>query len=225
MPFYACMGCIVTVSGAVGGIGTSTFAYALALQAVGGAVLIDAQTDGCALDALLGLEQEPGTRWSQVRIRSDEIEAVAILQALPKRDHVAVLSADGDAMADPRAVGILTSVLAPVVDLVVVDVPLLHPLRNTLQSDLRLLLTPPTVLGVAASLRVPTDASVIVVETGSADFAVQSMRQYLPHDVRGRIRWQRPVTAAAAACQAPPDSADCMRVAAAVWRDLHDGSR
>ncbi len=219
------MGCVVAVSGAVGGIGTSTFAYALALQAQGGAVLIDAQQGGVALDALLGMEQEAGTRWSQVRIRSDAIDAVSILQALPRRGHVAVLSADGDATADANAVHVLAKVLAPVVDLVVVDVPLMHPIRAGLPSDLRMLLTPPTVLGVAATLRVPIDADLVVVDTGNADVPVRLVGDYLQREIRGRIRWQSAVSSAASACVAPPPNTDCMRLAQSIWMALNDRSR
>lgn len=216
------MGIVVTVSGAVGGIGTSTFAYALALHSPSSAVLIDVQPDGVPLDVLIGSEDVPGTRWSQVRVQSDAIAADAILTALPEFHGVRILSADADATADPRAVGILVEVLRGHVDLVVLDIPSRHPLIDALNADTEVLLAPPTLLGVCAVLASRSAAQLVVTDTGHAGFRPARMHEYLDSDIAGVVRWERAVHAAAAACTTPPTSTDVMRVAQSVWQGLAD---
>ena len=214
------MGQVITVSGAVGGIGTSTFAYAMALQSGSSTVLIDAQPSGAPIDLLLGMEREPGTRWSQVRVQSDAISADAVLSALPQRDGVHVLSADADAVADPRAAVHLVRALRTQCDLVVIDLPARHALHEVDLADVRVLLVPPTVLGVGAVLASAVPTHLIIVDTGNGDFAAAHIAQYLPHATPRTIRWQHAIGAAGRACTPPPDHTDAMRIAADLWQEV-----
>ena len=68
------MGSVITVSGAVGGVGTSTLAYAIASQLPQSAVLIDAQPSGTPIELLIGGESEPGTRWHQIHVATPDID-------------------------------------------------------------------------------------------------------------------------------------------------------
>ena len=116
------MGRVITVSGAVGGVGTSTVAYALAQAVETPCLLIDAQPDGTPLDVAVGIESQRGARWSQVRIQSDSLDAESVLAALPSRENMHVLAADGESTADARAMVLLTTVMRGPCD-VVIDVP------------------------------------------------------------------------------------------------------
>lgn len=211
------MGVVVTVSGSVGGIGTSTFAFAVALQAGSGAVLIDAQSDGVPLDVLIGAENAVGTRWSQVRIRSSDIAADTVSAALPEHHGIRVLSADRDGLPDAVAVGHLVTVLRAEADVIVVDVPARHPMRQSLRPDVDLLLLPPTLPGiVAATHALLPGTRACVVDLGFADIPLSRVGEYLDHPVAGTIRWQRAVSVAATAGDPLPLGCDVMRLAARV---------
>jgi len=217
------MGMVVTVAGAVGGIGTSTFAYAVALQ-VGSAlqvghkpVLIDAQPDGVPLDLVVGAEQVPGIRWSQVRIRSADISADTILSALPTHRGVAVLSADREATADAVALGHVVQVLRDEQCVVILDIPARHPLRASLRPEVDVLLLPPTLGGiVAAHAALREGTQLVLVDIGRADVTAPMVGEYLAYSPVGVVRWQRSVTAWAAAGGNLSRSSDVMRVAARI---------
>lgn len=216
------MGYVITVSGAVGGIGTSTIAYALALQPQGTAVLIDGQPDGAPLDILLGSESMPGTRWSQVRVRSAAIEANAVLSALPVVHGVHVLSADREGWADAAALPHLVQCLRERCELVVLDVPARGQL-DLGNVDLRLLLLPATVTGVGAALAMQDGPTrLLLVHSGRADFPPHAVGEYLDHEVLGSVRWQRGVTDASVACTPPPAGSDVMRIAAVAWEAVRN---
>ena len=215
------MGYVVTVSGAVGGIGASTFAFALALQPAGPRVLVDAQPDGVPLDVLLGAEAVPGARWSGVRLTSPDISVDTVLEALPSVHGVHLLSSDRDAVADAGATTLLVAALRTDCDLVVIDTPLRAPVVDTLQPDLRILLMPPTVAGLGAALLTSSaDLGIVAVDIGNPSLPIGRLHEYLEHPVVGSVRWQRAVTAAAEAGVAPPPASDVMRLAALLWEGL-----
>lgn len=216
------MGRVVTVSGAVGGIGTSTLAYTIALQGGEPAVLIDAQPDGVPLDVLVGSEAVPGARWGQVRVQSDAIEGTTVLAALPQFVGLHILSADRAGTADARALRFIVDALRACCELVVVDIPAREAVIEQLRADLRLLVVPPTVTGLGAALAVPDPGLVVAVDIGRADFPISSMGDYLG-EVAGIIRWQRGVALAGSRCEPPPGSSDVARVAGFIWQRLHDG--
>ncbi|WP_375497684.1 hypothetical protein [uncultured Jatrophihabitans sp.] len=95
-------GPIVGVIGGSGGVGTSTFAAVLAIRA--GALLIDLDVAGGGVDVLLGIETEPGARWSGLQVAGGRLEPDALRAGLPHIGQCAVLAADV-AELDADAVG------------------------------------------------------------------------------------------------------------------------
>lgn len=217
------MGAVVTVSGAVGGIGASTFAYGLALQFAAGVVLIDAQPDGVPLDCLIGAEACAGTRWSQVRIRTSDISAQAIRAALPQHQGVHVLSADAESTADALAVPHLVTALRQAGSSVVLDLSARDKLRETLPMDVDVMLLPATLPGiVAARGLLRSSTQLVLVEDGRAEVLPAMVSDYLECELAGVVRWQRGVSSAATAGVKPPAATDVMRVAALLLAGLPD---
>ncbi len=211
------MGTLVTVSGAVGGIGTSTFAYAIALQCNSGAVLIDAQPDGVALDVLVGAEECAGTRWSQVRIRTAEINAQAILAALPQYGRLHILSSDSEAAADSSAIPFLVRALQRDGVDIILDISARDALRKSLAPEVDVLLMPPTLPGiVAARTALLAKTQVVLVEAGSFEVLPSRAAEYLDREFAGVVRWQRGVALSATAGAPPPAGTDVMQVAASI---------
>lgn len=212
---------VFAVSGAVGGIGCSTFAYALALQAPRPCLLIDCQPDGVPLDVLIGAEDVTGTRWSQVRVASDAITADSVMAALPEWNSVHFLSADRAAIADPAAVRAIVEALRREDHNVVLDLPT----RSGTAADQRILLLPPTLLGIAAAGRwLDADTWCVISEAGWTDFSANHAERYLDAEQLGVVRRQRSVALAAATCAPPPASTDLMRVAARAWERVERGA-
>lgn len=214
------MGLVITVSGAVGGIGTSTFAWALAQQPAEPGwlpVLIDAQPDGAPLDLTGGAEQIPGIRWSQVRIRSTDIAAETIVSSLPTHHGVAVLSADAGATADPIALGHLVEVLRSGDHVVVLDLPARHALREAMQPKIDVMLLPPTMGGIVAAFRSMRPATqFVVVDIGRGDLLPDQLAEQLGRPPLGVVRWQRAVAASSIAGTRIPAGTDVMRLAAGI---------
>ena len=95
-------GPVVGVVGGSGGVGASAFAAVLAIRA--GAVLVDLDVTGGGVDVLLGLEREPGARWSGLQLAGGRLDPVALRAGVPHVGSCAVLAADV-ADLDPEAVG------------------------------------------------------------------------------------------------------------------------
>ncbi len=79
-------GRVVSVIGARGGAGTSTMAAAVAiagLHAGVGVVLADCDPWGAGLDLLLGLETDPGLRWTDLATPVGRVPADALHDSLP----------------------------------------------------------------------------------------------------------------------------------------------
>lgn len=164
--------CLVTLTGAVGGIGTSTLAGATAARAVRrglGALLLDADPLGAGLDLLLGAEHAAGLRWGALDAADGHIGADRLSRLLPRADDVAVLTHErvGDADVDDRVPvvpglpvqavpGVLTAATRAF-DVVVADVPRRpDPLCDVVLSRASgaVLLVPEDVRGVAAARQV-----------------------------------------------------------------------
>lgn len=213
----------MSVTGSVGGIGASTFAFALALQAGAGSVLIDG-CSGLPLDLLIGAEARAGARWSQVRVRSGDLEPSVIRAALPEHHGVRVLATDADAVPDPTAIAHLVSVLQRDQGVVVVDLPPRDPLRTVLPTDVDVLLVPPTVHGVAAArLAARPGSKAVLVRCGGDEVPERSIGDYIGVPVRHAVRWQRSITQAARAGEVLPAHADVMTVAAAILAEAGHG--
>lgn len=217
------MGFVVTVTGSVGGIGTSTMAHAMALQLGPGSLLVDAQTDGLPLDVLVGAEAATGARWSQVHIRSAALSAADVAAALPEHHGLRILSADATTVADAAAIGYLVEVVRATDAHAVIDVPGRHPGRQALHPDLDLMLITPTLQGiVAAQHALAPDTVVVAVDTGGAQVTATRAAEHLGRDVLGPVRWQRGVSLAATAGRPVPENTDLMRMAAHLVAGLTD---
>jgi secretion/DNA translocation related CpaE-like protein len=94
------MGSVVGVLGGCGGAGASTLAAALAAQA--GGVLVDLDATGGGIDVLVGVEDVAGARWSAVEVAGGRIDPAQLFAALPRWHGVPVLAAD--CAPDPGAV-------------------------------------------------------------------------------------------------------------------------
>lgn len=98
---------MIGVLGAVGGVGTSSLAAAVASR-WGRGTLVDLDRGGGGLDVGLGLERVAGVRWSGLHTSGGRVDPVELARRLPRWRGVGVLAADG---ADISALAV-RSVLA-----------------------------------------------------------------------------------------------------------------
>ncbi|SDL55418.1 septum site-determining protein Ssd [Nonomuraea jiangxiensis] len=121
-------GPVICVIGGRGGAGASVLSACLALRASGDqlrTLLIDADPLGGGIDALLGHEEAPGSRWGDLVAREGRINSSALHAALPSFGDLAVLSFQRGEVA-PIPAQAMRSVLEAGrrgFDLVVVDLP------------------------------------------------------------------------------------------------------
>lgn len=76
----------IAVLGGCGGAGATTFAVALAAAAIRDrtdVLLIDADPDGAGIDAIVGIEERPGVRWTDLSVSRGRLDATTLLDALP----------------------------------------------------------------------------------------------------------------------------------------------
>lgn len=83
----------IGVVGGSGGVGASTFAAVLA-WAAGSGILVDLDPVGGGLDVLLGIEHEPGARWSGLRLDGGRLDPELLADGLPRWAGVPVLAVD-----------------------------------------------------------------------------------------------------------------------------------
>lgn len=102
---------IIGVIGGSGGVGATTFAAVLAVTAgmhAGHSVLVDLDPASGGVDVLLGLEREPGARWSGLRLDGGYLEPGVLVDGLPRTGACSVLAADTDDV-DPASVSQVVS--------------------------------------------------------------------------------------------------------------------
>ncbi len=129
-------GAVVAVTGGAGGAGASSLAAAVALesQRVRGdgasapwTLLVDADPLGGGLDLILGIESDPGLRWSGLAVGGGRVSADALRAALPTcGTGVSVLACGrgrDDAGPGPAAAGAVVDAGRSAGGLVVCDVP------------------------------------------------------------------------------------------------------
>ena len=90
-------GRVMAVIGGRGGAGASILAAGLAVTAVGAglrSLLVDADPLGGGLDLVLGWEQVDGLRWPALMGAGGRVDPPALLQALPHRGDLVLLSFD-----------------------------------------------------------------------------------------------------------------------------------
>jgi secretion/DNA translocation related CpaE-like protein len=117
---------LTVVTGAAGGVGTSTLAAALAQHATGhepAGVLVDLDPGGGGIDLMLGGEGAPGARWDELAGIGGRVDDRILLQALPVTDGLAMLSwpSGGEIAPDAVAVGHVLDALVRSRAQVVVD--------------------------------------------------------------------------------------------------------
>lgn len=154
-------GLALAVIGGSGGAGASTFACALGQVGAraGSAMVIDADPLGPGLDRVLGLELHDGVRWDALQQTTGRLSARSLHDAVPHRGSLGVLTWQSGTQASLQAFAVREAMSAARRghDLVVVDLPRSHdPLIEELAArcDALLVLTVPTVTGVAAAARV-----------------------------------------------------------------------
>jgi secretion/DNA translocation related CpaE-like protein len=144
-------GPVIGVIGGSGGVGASSFAGALAVLA-GSAVLVDLDVCGGGIDVVLGIEEAPGARWSELRLAGGRLDAAVLLDGLPRAGPCAVLAAD-TATLDPAAV-LQVLDAASSVGPVIVDLPRAFCAERAaalLRCDLVVIVTRGDVAGVVSA--------------------------------------------------------------------------
>jgi secretion/DNA translocation related CpaE-like protein len=143
-----------------GGAGSSTYAVALAREAVRTglrAILLDGDSLAGGLELIVGCEDVPGLRWPEVTAAGGRVAASALRSALPSSNGLAVLSssaAGSPGLHDVREV-VVSSRRG--VDLVVADLPrrVDRELLDVVSAlDVLIVVTTPDVRAVAGSRRV-----------------------------------------------------------------------
>ncbi|MGC4745344.1 septum site-determining protein Ssd [Micromonospora sp. DT201] len=119
---------VVAVFGGRGGAGASVLAGGLAVTAARArlrTLLVDADPLGGGLDLVLGWEQLEGLRWPSLTGADGRVDAPALVQALPSRGDLVVLSWDRGEMLPLPAAAMAATVDAARRgrDFVVVDLP------------------------------------------------------------------------------------------------------
>ncbi|MDX6742563.1 septum site-determining protein Ssd [Actinocorallia sp. A-T 12471] len=193
----------VSVTGARGGAGASVFATTLALMAArAGArvLLVDLDAGGGGLDALLGLEGVPGTRWPDLAGLRGRLAPRALEEAVPSARGVGVLSHAHDRPCQVRH-EVLSSVLAAArgaYDLVVADRP--RDVELPVETgDRAVLLVPAEVRGVLAARSVPAGPDeTLLVTRGPAPgrLAPRAVAESLCLPLAGHYDFERGVPAA-----------------------------
>ena len=153
-------GVAVGVVGGSGGAGATTFACALGQvgSRLGSAIVIDADPLGPGLDRVLGLELHDGVRWDALAQTTGRLSARSLHDAVPHRGGLGVLTWASGSPGSLQAFAVREAMSAAQRghDLVVVDLP---RARDALvdelvaRCDALLVLTLPTVTGVAAAAR------------------------------------------------------------------------
>ncbi|WP_375477458.1 hypothetical protein [uncultured Jatrophihabitans sp.] len=112
---------VLGVLGGSGGVGASSFAAALAAAAAP-AVLVDLDVAGGGIDVLLGIEREPGARWSGLRLAGGRLDPDTLVAGLARWAGCAVLAADTVEL-DAAAVGQVLETARDTGRTVVLDLP------------------------------------------------------------------------------------------------------
>lgn len=174
-------GVVLGVVGGSGGAGATTFAAALAALGAerGPTVLLDTDPLGPGAERVLGLEDAPGVRWSELGATAGRLGARALREALPRSGHLGLLGWDrgGARTVDQAVVREVLSAARRGHELVVVDLPrsIGEETRDLVdRCDLVLLVVRATVTGIAAAARLAPqlpdrDRVRLVVRGRSAD--------------------------------------------------------
>jgi secretion/DNA translocation related CpaE-like protein len=196
-------GRVVAVVGGRGGAGASVLAVALAVTGVRTGrrtMLVDADPLGGGLDLVLGWEHVHGLRWPALHATSGRVDASALVDALPGRGELVVLSWDRSEVLAPAAESMATAMDAGRRgrDLVVVDLPrhLDDAAVVALEAaDRALLVVPAELRAAAAATRVAAtlaphcpDISVVVRGPAPSDLTAADVARALGLPLAGALR-------------------------------------
>ncbi|MDO4927989.1 MAG: pilus assembly protein [Corynebacterium sp.] len=151
-------GLLLSVYGAAGGVGTSTFAACLAQGSIGQwglpVVLVDTDPHGGGLDLLCGIEEKPGLRWNDLGDAAADIAGAELVSALPcTAQGVRVLSwhrEDGNHRPHADSHAVIENLRQHAV--VIVDTPRVNTMELLKASDVVVLIIPAEIRAVAALL-------------------------------------------------------------------------
>jgi secretion/DNA translocation related CpaE-like protein len=201
--------CLVSVVGGVGGAGASTVAASLALAGAGRglhSLLLDADPLGGGLELLLGMESVQGLRWHDLGVADGPVAADSLVDVLPRRDRLAVLSWGRDGPNDvPSALGGVLAAAIRGFDLVVADVPRhLAPAGIELvgRSVLTVVVVPEDVRAIGSARRVldrlrpHTSAVAVVSAARPGGLGRDAVAEGLGRPVIARVRTDRQIRAA-----------------------------
>ncbi len=196
-------GRVVAVIGGRGGAGTSVLAGALAITGARfgmRTLLVDADPLGGGADLVLGWEGMEGLRWPELSGASGRLSGTALVEALPGRSDLVVLSWD---RGEPAAVGAEAMVATLDAarrgrDLIVVDLPRyvdeasILALRN---ADRAYLVVPAELRACAAATRVAATVlphapalSLVVRQPGPAGLTVKAVTEAVHLPLAGSMR-------------------------------------
>lgn len=168
----------VAVLGACGGAGASVFAGALAYAAARSgrsALLLDCDPWGAGLDVVLGVENDPGLRWSDLSAPAGRLPVDDLARALPRirvgPSSISVLGHHREAGTDvgPDAVDVVVDAGRRGAWTVVVDLPRMPgpvPDRVLERCDLVVLVAPADVRACWAAQRVRARLREFAVDAG-----------------------------------------------------------
>src|SRR5699024_8606034 len=141
-----------------GGAGASVLACALARRAGAdhSTVLVDADPLGGGLDLVLGAEQVPGPRWTDLSASRGQLRPSTLADALPRHDGLALLSwgRDDTVDLDPDVFDDFLAAAGQAFDLVIVDLPRHAPPQWTRRCHHVLLVSPARVRSAVAASQV-----------------------------------------------------------------------
>lgn len=150
--------CVISVVGACGGIGASTFATAIASEAARHnftTALVDGDPEGGGLDLVLGAEHAEGMRWPDLARAQGHVSVSDLRAVLPRHQGIDLLTFDRQGEQSIAASSILATLVRGF-DVVVADVP---RQRSELGDDLlarsvlTVLLVPRQLTGVVRAER------------------------------------------------------------------------
>lgn len=195
--------CVVAVVGGRGGAGASVLAAALAVTAARAdlrVLLIDGDPLGGGLDLVLGWEGLDGLRWPGLAHTAGAVSPPVLVDALPSRGELAVLSCGRENEPNLSAEAMTTAVTAGRCgrDLVVLDLPrhLDSAARVALASvDHLLLVVPAELRACAAAARVVSsvqlyteDVSVVVRGPAPGRLKAREIARALGLPLSGSLR-------------------------------------
>jgi secretion/DNA translocation related CpaE-like protein len=160
------------VIGGRGGAGASILAGGLAVTAVGAGLrtlLVDGDPLGGGLDLVLGWEQVDGLRWPALSGAGGRVDPPALLQALPHRGDLVLLSFARDSLAGDPLLAVPGEAMAATLDaarrgrdVIVADLPRQLDDAATLAlqaADRALIVVPAELRATAAAARIAAAVS------------------------------------------------------------------